>query len=166
MGEILVRVPPSDPEPMMTEHVRIAAHRPPVRPTSRARRLVGPGLLALGGAVSVGLVAVRDPNEAGHYPGCPFLATTGFFCPGCGTMRATRALVEGDLGAALGLNPLLVVAIPLLLLAWVAAVRRAWTGRPRQWIMPPWLLNLIPPVIGAYWVLRNVPGFEFLGPGA
>ena len=38
-----------------------------------------------------------DPNQPGHYPTDPFLAITGLYCPGCGTLRALHALARGDL---------------------------------------------------------------------
>jgi hypothetical protein len=37
---------------------------------------------------------------------CPWLALTGRPCPLCGTARATLALLGGDPGASLSLNPL------------------------------------------------------------
>lgn len=110
------------------------------------------------------VIATRDPNQTGHYPTCPFLWTTGFYCPGCGTLRAVHALTHGDVAAAWHLNPLLLVAIPVLLWVWAAAVRRAWLGVPRRFLVPNWMLATLPVIVGAYWVLRNVPGFEFLGP--
>ena len=51
------------------------------------RAPVGAAGLALAATAYVGLV---DPNESGHYPTCPFLALTGRFCPGCGSLRAAR----------------------------------------------------------------------------
>lgn len=123
-----------------------------------------PVLVAVGVSAAVAVVAAWDPNESGHYPTCPFLATTGFTCPGCGSLRATHALLQGDLATAWHRNPGLLVALPLLFLTWVASMRRAWTGAPRSWIVPNWLLAPLPVLIAAYWVLRNVPGFEFLGP--
>ena len=41
---------------------------------------------------------------------CPFYELTGLYCPGCGSGRAARALLRGDLGACLGHN---LLALPL-----------------------------------------------------
>ncbi|MEU4203603.1 DUF2752 domain-containing protein [Streptomyces sp. NPDC039022] len=72
------------------------------------------------------LVALRDPEVSGHYPGCPFRSLTGLSCPGCGTLRALRDLTRGDVAAALAHNALFVAALPLALFSWLRAVR----GRP------------------------------------
>lgn len=95
----------------------------------RSRRLVAPlavGALALCATAYVGLV---DPNEPGHYPLCPTKALTGLDCPGCGGLRATHALVTGDVVGALDHNAFVVlVLIPLAVAAWVAWLVRSWRG--------------------------------------
>ena len=39
--------------------------------------VAGPLGVAALAAAAVGVVAAVDPNEAGHYPTCPFLSLTG-----------------------------------------------------------------------------------------
>ncbi|HEX8006255.1 MAG TPA: DUF2752 domain-containing protein, partial [Trebonia sp.] len=68
------------------------------------RRSLAPAGVAAITVAATGYVAAVDPNAAGHYPLCPFLAVSGFYCPGCGTLRAVHALAHGDPLAALGLN--------------------------------------------------------------
>lgn len=46
---------------------------------------------------------------------CPWLAITGFACPLCGGTRAILSLCRGELGVALGFNPLVILAFPLWL---------------------------------------------------
>jgi hypothetical protein len=118
---------------------------------------------AVAGAV-VGTLAVVDPNQPGHYPTCPFLALTGFYCPGCGSLRAIHDLAGGDVGGALARNPMAVLAVGGLLVAYAAWARRLWRGEPRSWLAPPWLLYLMLGAIVAFWVLRNVPGWTWLSP--
>lgn len=70
-------------------------------------------------------VLLRDPNIKGSFPICPFLYTTGCFCPGCGSMRATRAALLGNFGESLSSNILL---LPVLLffifwLVWPKKIR-------------------------------------------
>jgi hypothetical protein len=93
----------------------------------RSRRLVAPlalGAVTLCAAAYVGLV---DPNEPGHYPLCPTKALTGLDCPGCGGLRATHALVSGDLVGALDHNAFVVlVVVPLVVVAWVTWLARCW----------------------------------------
>lgn len=137
----------------------------PAPPRAARWALAGPlgaAALALGAAV---LVAAVDPNEPGSYPGCPFRALTGWFCPGCGTLRAAHALLHGDLAGAVDMNVLAVAAIPLVLASWVAWLRRAVTGRPRTWLSPPWFPAAVGVLIVAYTVARNLPALApYLAP--
>jgi hypothetical protein len=132
----------------------------------RWSRLRAPLLSAAGVGAVLAVVGTRDPGQPGHYPTCPFLFTTGFSCPGCGTLRALHALTEGDVATAFHFNPLLLLAIPVFVWVWATSVRRAWLGIGRTWTVPSWMLAALPVIVGAYWILRNVPGFEFLGPGS
>src|SRR4029078_9764705 len=101
------------------------AQRPaPVSLTRGRGALRLPGLVAGAAVASVALLAVVDPNEPGHYPTCPFLALTGFYCPGCGSMRAVHDLVHGDLSGSLARNPMTVVAVAVMLVAYAAWTRR------------------------------------------
>lgn len=120
--------------------------------------------LAVGGAaaLAVGVVAVLDPNQAGSYPTCPFLAVTGLQCPGCGTLRAVHALLHGDLVTAVDLNVLAVLAIPLFAWAWVAWLRSSWRGRRGAPVLPAAASYGIAALFTAFWVLRNLPGFDLL----
>src|SRR6478752_6842274 len=105
----------------------------PATPEPRARRrgaLRVPGLCALAAVAAVGLVAVVDPNQPGHYPTCPFLALTGMYCPGCGSLRAVHDLAHGDISGALARNPLTVLVLGGLVVAYAAWARRLWLGRP------------------------------------
>jgi Protein of unknown function (DUF2752) len=124
-------------------------------------RPLGVAALAL---VGTGFVASVDPNVAGHYPTCPFLAVTGWYCPGCGALRAVHALAHGDILTALARNPFAVVAFAYLGVVWVLWLERTLTGRPSRWSTPPWMLYTMVGSILAFWVLRNVPGWTWLSP--
>jgi hypothetical protein len=128
--------------------------------STRLRVLAPPAVTA----AVVAYVGVVDPNHPGHYPTCPFLALTGLYCPGCGSLRAIHALAHGHLGEAFGLNVLTVLAVPLLVAAWARWARRVLRGRPRMTVAPAWVLWGLLAVELGFWVLRNVPGFEFLAP--
>ncbi len=135
----------------------------------QARLLKAAPTLLLGlGAGAVAMVLARfDPSASDSVlPPCPFHAVTGLFCPGCGSTRTLHALLHGDLMQALAMNPLLVVAIPLL--AWMALnaaganlpgrrLLQPWAGNPRAWLA----------VLLGYWILRNLPWmpFAWLAPG-
>lgn len=121
-------------------------------------------LSAAAAAAALASVAMVDPNEPGHYPTCPFLAVTGWFCPGCGSLRAAHALAHGDLREALARNPLMVVTVPALVVWWVVWLLRAARARPRRWLAPAWTIWALFTVIVAFAVARNLPGAEFLAP--
>jgi len=131
----------------------------------RSRRAV---LLPLGVAASamigVAYVANVDPSVSGHYPTCPFLAVTGWYCPGCGTLRAVHALAHFDVMTAWARNPLAVVGAGYLLVTWVLWLERTVTGRRPSWLAPTWVTYAVPGAILIFWVLRNVPGWTWLSP--
>jgi hypothetical protein len=144
-----------------------------VAPTSRSTRhapgrwptrVTRPALVAASAVIAVAWVGSVDPNEPGHYPTCPFLAVTGWFCPGCGSLRALHALAHGDLRAALARNPLMVLTVPALLGWWVAWLVRSVRGRPRRWAAPAWTIWALLALVLAFGVARNLPGAAFLAP--
>lgn len=137
-----------------------AALRVPAGLSRGARPLA----LALGAVAALAWVATVDPNEPGHYPTCPFLAVTGWFCPGCGSLRALHALAHGDVVAALGRNPLTVLAAPALVAWWVAWAVRSWRGRPRRHLAPAWAVWALLVVVLLFTVVRNLPAGAFLAP--
>jgi hypothetical protein len=127
-------------------------------------RPVAPVATAAVAVVAAAYIAAVDPNHPGHYPTCPFLSLTGYYCPGCGSLRAIHALTHGDVVQALHRNPLTVVFAPYLIWAWGSWLYRTVTGRPRGDLAPPWVLWALLVVVTAFWVLRNLPGFSWLAP--
>jgi hypothetical protein len=146
--------------------VTVTSKRPAIRqPWARRRGALRPAaLLALGASAALGVVAVVDPNQPGHYPTCPFLALTGYYCPGCGMLRAVHDLAHGDLSGAMARNPLAVVVIPLVLAAYALWVRRLWRGVPSRWTAPAWVPYAAVGVFILFGVLRNLPGWTWLSP--
>ncbi len=127
--------------------------------------MVGPLVVGASALGVVGLLAVVDPGEPGHYPLCPFRAMTGLDCPGCGTLRGIHELATGHVGAALDRNALAVLLVPVLVLVWVSWLRRSWRADPRPAPHPRWLTHLVLVVVLVWWVVRNIPGVPFLGSG-
>ncbi|MCQ0004199.1 DUF2752 domain-containing protein [Actinomadura madurae] len=112
------------------------------------------------------MVAFRDdPGEPGHYPGCPFLALTGFYCPGCGMTRFVYALTHGHLGAAFGFNPLLFVVLPVFGYLYVRWTVRTAQGLPmRSALLRPAVAYSFVGVLIVYWIVRNLPFAHALAP--
>lgn len=131
---------------------------------SRVRRLASPAAAAAAAAAFAVVVRFHDPTQPGNYPTCPFLWLTGYACPGCGTLRASHALTEGQVGEALRYNPLTVLTVLAFVVLWVRWAHRLWTGAPRV-LAPGWAARGLAVGVLAFWLLRNLPGFGFLGPG-
>lgn len=113
--------------------------------------------------ITCAIILLSDPFAADSLmPPCLFHALTHFYCPGCGVTRAVHALLHGHLSLALSMNPLAVLAIPLIpVMLWNTArpgtvwMARASDGRA-------WLALVI-----AFFILRNMPWppFLWLAPG-
>ncbi|MFS2292164.1 uncharacterized protein DUF2752 [Actinomadura hallensis] len=145
--------------------------RAPVRanagpgPRALARRLRPQAAVLGAAAAGTLLVAFRDPNEAGHYPSCPFLALTGLYCPGCGMTRLVHALAHGDVGTAFGLNPLLFLLLPVLGYLYARWTVLGARGLPmRSALLTPAAAYAFVGVLAVYWVARNLPFAQALAP--
>ncbi|KGN34361.1 hypothetical protein N802_13545 [Knoellia sinensis KCTC 19936] len=130
----------------------------------RGRRMLWPAVAAAGAAGFALVAHVLNPYEGGNYPTCPWLALTGTYCPGCGTLRATHSLTEGNVVEALQRNPLTVAAFVLMTLGFIRWARRQWRGEQRMTAAPAWLLYGLFWVIMAFWIGRNIPGWTWLSP--
>lgn len=96
------------------------------------------------------------------YPRCVFHLLTGLHCPGCGTGRALRGILEGRGFEALGHNILLVPGLLLLVAVDVDALFTvAGKSRPLRPERIPGLALVSAAVILAFWILRNLPWFPF-----
>lgn len=93
------------------------------------------------------ILYVANPAMSGLFPRCPLHWLTGLFCPGCGSLRATHLLLHGNLVGAFGMNPLMVLSLPVLGLLVV---------RPR-WSYAQWLPWAVLTVLIVYGIARNIP---------
>jgi hypothetical protein len=131
---------------------------------SRARRGL-PALALAGAAMAVTYVAMVDPNEQGHFPTCPFLAVTGYYCPGCGSLRMLHAAAHGHLGEAAGRNPLAFAVLPLLGYVWTRWAVASARGRPVGSIpVRPWMIWAFIALVLVFWLVRNLPAGRALAP--
>lgn len=112
-------------------------------------------------------LALNDPAApAAHLPACPFFATTGLWCPGCGLTRATHALLQGHIATAFGFNALFPLFLGAIVVGWFAWMRSARGHPPIAWLvkMPLWLTIAAGVGVVAFGVARNMPGLEALAP--
>lgn len=100
-----------------------------------------------------------NPAETGVFPRCPFLMLTGYECPGCGSQRAIHALLHGDIIRAWDYNPLMVIAVPYIILGFIAELsfRRSRLMRTvRDRLYSGRAVWTVLTVIIIYWIGRNV----------
>ncbi len=98
------------------------------------------------------LLYLFHPSQSCIFPPCLIHSATGYYCPGCGSLRAIHYLLHGDVGAAISLNPLMVLSIPLV---GVMLLKPGWFFN--RWV--PWV------TLGGvifYGIVRNIPIEPFI----
>ncbi|MEV4005063.1 DUF2752 domain-containing protein [Actinomadura sp. NPDC049753] len=133
---------------------------------ARSQAFLPHAAVLAGVAGGVLVIALRgDPNEPGHYPGCPFLTLTGYYCPGCGMTRLVYALAHGHVGTAFGLNPLLFVLLPVFGYLYARWTFRTAQGLPmRSALFKPAVAYSFVGLLIVYWIVRNLPFAHVLAP--
>ena len=104
------------------------------------------GILAIAGASYLALTFV------GLRISCPIHSLTGIFCPGCGSTRAARALLRGDLELAFHNNALLLIS-PVLVLVGVLISKYS---KNRMWLYL--FIGTLFVLVVTFTVLRNQAG--------
>jgi hypothetical protein len=133
-------------------------------------------LAAMFAAAAVAFVMLRvfDPATSGVFPPCPVRYLTGWYCPGCGSLRAVHQLLHGNLRAAWAMNPLTVILLPFLTYGLGAfaldEVRGLDMRVPRlpQVFLPAAWIRALGVAIILFGIVRNLPlhPFNLLAPGA
>ena len=119
---------------------------------------IGLGCLALALAAGAALLFFFDPAQHGFYPRCEFHRLTGLNCPGCGGLRALHQLSHGQIAAALRLNALVVLGLPVTAMLGARGLLLRASGRsPRALPVRPLWLWLMLAVMVAFGILRNLP---------
>jgi hypothetical protein len=137
----------------------------------------------LGGfLILLGVLVFVNPERTIFFPVCPLHALTGYYCPGCGSMRALHHLLHGDLAGALAFNPLLVIGLPFILYLFALELSSNSRGqgtlslegrdtpgfaRGGARVLPPAFIWFIFGVLVLFTFLRNIPlyPFSWLAPG-
>jgi hypothetical protein len=102
---------------------------------------------------------VRDPHASGSWGYCP-ISLLGFYCPGCGGLRAVNDLTHGDLAGAVSSNALLILAMPFAVFLLARWAVDAWQGRQRGLpTLSSWpMLSAVIALITVFTLVRNLPG--------
>ena len=103
------------------------------------------------------------PLYALYFPKCIFYASTGLYCPGCGSQRAFTGLLHGDILTAFHDNLLAVLLLPFLIYALtvfvynLVSIKKIQT-RVFNTFLPARLILILVVVFG---ILRNIPVYPF-----
>jgi Protein of unknown function (DUF2752) len=118
-------------------------------------------------AAGMVMLEVFDPATSGVFPPCPLLYLTGWYCPGCGSLRAMHQLLHGNLSAAWALNPLTVLLLPFLTygIASYALFEIRGQHLPRLFLPAVWIRGFCAMII-LFGIARNIPihPFDLLAP--
>src|SRR5215469_8347330 len=109
-------------------------------------------------ALVVLMLRLFDPATSGIFPPCPLRYLTGWYCPGCGSLRAMHQLLHGNLQAAWALNPLTLILLPFVIYGLISHLLFEVRGRglPGIFLRAQWIGALCA-VIMAFGVARNLP---------
>ncbi len=120
-------------------------------------------LACVSGVICVALFVlfVFNPASSSFYVPCPFHRLTGLYCPGCGSLRAMHQLLHGNLPAAFGLNPLMVLSLPFLGCWFISYSVSGVRKRPLASVIPSFWFWLILLIILLFWILRNTGDYPF-----
>lgn len=131
-------------------------------PTQTGRRYLEllTGLVLLSTALM--LLRALNPGTSGVFPPCPFLWLTGWYCPGCGSLRALHQLLHGNLRSAFAFNPFAILASPFLAYAGASRAAFLFRGRylPRVFLSGRLIWSLCIAVV-LFGILRNLPMYPF-----
>jgi hypothetical protein len=132
------------------------------------RRMVAAGMLVL---LATGLVLLRiyNPATSTLFPPCPLHYLIGWYCPGCGSLRAIHQLLQGNVRAAWAMNPLSMLLFPFLAYGLTRDGIAFLRGQPApQFEVPGAWIRALCAVIVLFGIVRNLPfhPFDLLAPGA
>lgn len=136
-----------------------------MQPTLTKRTLAGLFIATVG----LVLLRVSDPARSSIFPPCPVHYLTGWYCPGCGSLRAIHALLQGNVHAAWAMNPLTMLLLPFVAYGLLSELLTGFRGRglpqPRLSSRAIYSLGCVVVLFG---VIRNLPmqPFSWLAPGA
>ena len=108
------------------------------------------------------LYYTANPNNSIFFPKCPLYASTGIYCPGCGSQRATHYLLNFKLGGVIKQNLLYILG--LILIAYhliIKAVNYVFNKNIYNIIYHPKTPIIVLVITILFWILRNLPVYPF-----
>ena len=133
----------------------------------RTRILIAGAATVTLGAACLYTFLVDPNNPSNAYPQCPLKFATGIDCPGCGGLRATNALLHGDLIGAADHNIIALILLPIMAYMFVRWVLEQFDVTIPTVRWPRAFTWITPLVLVVFTVARNipVPGLAWLNSG-
>jgi len=118
------------------------------------------GVLAFFGMLA--LYIFWNPSETNMFPKCPVYATTGIYCPGCGSQRAAHKILNGNIIEGIGHNYMIVLLAMVLLYQGFIYVMNEMLGKNITNLLHKSKVTFsILIIVVLFWVLRNIDKFPF-----
>jgi len=119
-------------------------------------------LLFILGATLVSIYVFINPNDVDFLPKCPFFFFTGFYCPGCGSQRATHQLLNFNFLGVLQQNLLFVMALFIVGYHLTILVsNNIYKKNIYNYLYHPKTPIVLLVFIISFWILRNIPLYPF-----
>lgn len=127
--------------------------------------MLAPAATVAGLSLATLALRLRDPHEQGSWGFCPS-AALGWWCPGCGGLRAVNDLTHGQVVEGASSNLLLVALLPFAVAALFLWSIDRWRGRrPRLNSTQISVLAAVGLVVAlAFSLVRNLPAGSWLAP--
>jgi hypothetical protein len=119
-------------------------------------------VIIFGGLSLVLFYFFTNPNEVNFFPKCPLYFTTGIYCPGCGSQRATHQLLNFNIYGVLQQNVLYFIS--LFILGYhliVSGINAFFKKNIYNYVYHPKTPLVILAIIVVFWILRNIPYYPF-----
>lgn len=104
----------------------------------------------------------NNPSNSSHFPQCPFLTATGYYCTGCGSQRALHDLLHLDIAGVARHNLLFIPAVLLIAYHWIRSCNpiRNKATLP-DIIYHPKTPIILFAIITMFTILRNISIYPF-----
>lgn len=103
-----------------------------------------------------------NPSEVDFLPKCPLYFTTGLYCPGCGSQRATHQLLNLNIAGVLQQNLLYFFGIIVFIYHYsIVGMHHFFKKDYYNYLNHPKTPIIILIFVILFWVFRNIPIYPF-----
>lgn len=113
--------------------------------------------------IAIALVYVFiNPSEVDFLPKCPLYFTTGLYCPGCGSQRATHQLLNFNFFGVLQQNLLYVIGLIIITYHYsIVGMNHFFNKNYYNYTNHPKTPMIVLIIVILFWVFRNIPSYPF-----